>query len=60
MNIGNEKPLVGIYRLVMKKDSDNFRKSSIQSIMNTIKEEDLEIVIYEPALKKRVSRLYGR
>src|SRR5699024_3276697 len=50
--LARKPQVVGVYRLTMKTDSDNFRQSAIQDVINYLRESDVKVIIHEPVIKE--------
>ena len=58
INCKEEKTIVGVYRITMKANSDNFRESSIKDVISRLMDERIKVIIYEPTLKNTIE-FYG-
>ena len=52
ININTKVKIVGIYRLIMKSNSDNYRESAILGIIQRLKDKNVDIIIYEPQINQ--------
>lgn len=53
-----ERPVIGVFRLAMKTDSDNFRESSIVDVMRHMREMGAEVIVYEPSIEEKTYQGY--